>query len=161
MNRFSFAFLLSSFSLFAQNSDKVICELLTKINILLLNEHFKPKPIDDSLSVYVFDTFIESLDAERNIFLKSEYDTLSKLLGFLCFDENYCGFISSDNCKEIEIILRKKNGIIYSKKIKKKIMKAREHSVYSFIIDKRPPIGYLKIPSFYNDFDGDNMKEKC
>jgi carboxyl-terminal processing protease len=36
----------------------------------------QPKPIDDSLSV-VFDSFIDALDPSRNIFLKSEYESLS------------------------------------------------------------------------------------
>ena len=41
-------------------------------------EHYNPKPIDDSLSVYVFETLLENLDSDKNIFLKSEYDYLSK-----------------------------------------------------------------------------------
>jgi carboxyl-terminal processing protease len=59
-------------------NDAKTCEILSKINALIQREHINPKPIDDSLSVYVFDTFIDELDPSRNIFLKSEYDILSQ-----------------------------------------------------------------------------------
>ncbi|WP_306350255.1 S41 family peptidase [Flavobacterium sp. '19STA2R22 D10 B1'] len=77
MNKLPLFLLLSSFALFGQNSDKA-CDLITKINKLIKKEHFKPKPIDDSLSVYVFDSFINTMDSERNIFLKTEYEALTK-----------------------------------------------------------------------------------
>lgn len=54
------------------------CDVILKINSLLQREHFQPKPVDDSLSVFVFETLLSDLDADKNIFLKSEYDYLSK-----------------------------------------------------------------------------------
>jgi carboxyl-terminal processing protease len=60
-----------------QNSAKT-CEILSKINTLVQNEHYQPKPVDDSLSVYVFDTFIDGLDGNRNLFTKIEYEKLCK-----------------------------------------------------------------------------------
>jgi carboxyl-terminal processing protease len=51
------------------------CVLLTKITTLIQSEHIQPKPIDDSLSVFVFDSFIDALDPSR-IVLKSEYELL-------------------------------------------------------------------------------------
>jgi len=77
MKKITLALLLISFSSFAQDSGKS-CEIIQKINTLLQRKHYSPKPIDDSLSVYVFETLLGDLDTDKNIFLKSEYDYLSK-----------------------------------------------------------------------------------
>jgi carboxyl-terminal processing protease len=77
MRKFSLLLFLTTFSLFGQNSAKT-CEILSKINTLIQQEHYHPKPIDDSLSVYVFDTFINGLDGNRNILTKIEYENLCK-----------------------------------------------------------------------------------
>lgn len=77
MKKFSLALLFVSFSSIAQDSGKS-CDILQKINSLIQREHYNPKPIDDSLSVYVFETLLNGLDENKNIFLKSEYDYLSK-----------------------------------------------------------------------------------
>ena len=77
MRKFLLVLLLSTVSLFSQNSDKT-CELLDKINTLIQREHFSPKPVDDSLSVFVFDAFIDNLDGNRNLFTKIEYEKLTK-----------------------------------------------------------------------------------
>ena len=77
MRKFSFVLFLTTFSLFGQNSAKT-CELLSKINALIQHEHFHPKPVDDSLSVFVFDTFMDGLDGNRNLFTKIEYEKLCK-----------------------------------------------------------------------------------
>jgi carboxyl-terminal processing protease len=76
MNKITLVLLLSTFSLFAQNSD-TSCTVLFKINKLLQQEHFNPKPVNDSLSVYIFDELIDNLDPFRNVFLKSQIDSLS------------------------------------------------------------------------------------
>ncbi len=76
MRKFSLVLFLTTFSLLGQNSAKT-CETLSKINTLIQNEHYRPKPVDDSLSVYVFDTFVDGLDANRNLFTKIEYEKLS------------------------------------------------------------------------------------
>ncbi|HEX9151480.1 MAG TPA: peptidase S41, partial [Flavobacterium sp.] len=77
MKTISLVLFLTAFSLFGQNDVKT-CEILSKINTLIQREHINPKPVDDSLSVFVFDSFIDELDPSRNIFLKSEYDILSQ-----------------------------------------------------------------------------------
>ncbi|SFF13416.1 carboxy terminal-processing peptidase [Flavobacterium xueshanense] len=75
MKKLSLIFLLTTFSLFGQNDAKT-CETLSKINALLQREHYQPKPIDDSLSVFVFDGFLDALDSNRNLFTKIEYKKL-------------------------------------------------------------------------------------
>ncbi len=77
MRKFTITFILTTFSLLGQNSAKT-CELLFKINTLIQREHYHPKPVDDSLSVYVFDTFIDNLDSNRNLFTNIEYEKLYK-----------------------------------------------------------------------------------
>ena len=63
--------------LIAQNNASP-CKILSKINALIQQEHVQPKPVDDSLSVFIFDNLINDLDSGRNLFYKSEYDSLSK-----------------------------------------------------------------------------------
>jgi len=76
MKKITLVLLFCSFSLFAQNGG-TNCEILLKINKLLQKEHYSPKPVNDSLSAYVFDELLNDLDPSRNIFLKSQADSLS------------------------------------------------------------------------------------
>lgn len=77
MRKISLILFLTTYSLFGQNSAKT-CEILSKINELIQREHYHPKPVDDSLSVFVFDTFMDDLDGNRNLFTKIEYENLCK-----------------------------------------------------------------------------------
>ena len=94
MKKISLLLFLITFSLFGQNSAKT-CEILSKINSLIQEEHYRPKAVDDSLSIYVFDTFVNGLDGNRNLFTKAEYDDLSKyrLLLDNYILENNCSFL--------------------------------------------------------------------
>lgn len=69
------AFLLFAVTLQAQNHEKA-CVTFSKINDVLQKRHFKPKPVDDSLSVYVYNTVMEGLDENKTLFLQHEYDKL-------------------------------------------------------------------------------------
>jgi carboxyl-terminal processing protease len=100
-----------SFSLFSQNG-KIPCEIISKINVLIQTEHVQPKPIDDSLSVYIFDNIIEELDPARNLILKSEYEELSQnyRLNIDDFLKNKnCDFITSFISTYEKVLLRNKN----------------------------------------------------
>lgn len=104
--------LFASASLFGQNGAKT-CEILSKINTLLQQEHYQPKPIDDSLSVYVFDSFIDELDPNRNIFTKSEYVELCKhrlLLDDYLLDNN-CDFID-DFVSTYQLAIERKKRVL-------------------------------------------------
>lgn len=68
---------LVSFTMAAQNNEKA-CNIFSKISSTLQTKHFKPKPIDDSLSVYVFNTVMENLDDSRILFLQEDHDRLAK-----------------------------------------------------------------------------------
>lgn len=95
MRLYSLALFLITFSLLGQSSTKT-CETLSKINALIQREHFRPKSVDDSLSVYVFDAFMDDLDGNRNLFTKLEYEDLTKhrlsLDNYIL--ENNCSFLN-------------------------------------------------------------------
>ncbi len=57
-------------------------KILRNVGILLEEGHYSPKKIDDSFSQQVFKKFVEDLDGEKNVFLKSDIDNFSK------FDKN-------------------------------------------------------------------------
>lgn len=73
----SLALILLPFVMAAQNHDKA-CDIFSKISSTLQTKHYKPKPIDDSLSVYVFNTIMENLDENRIYFLQEDHDRLAK-----------------------------------------------------------------------------------
>ncbi|WP_298121144.1 S41 family peptidase [Flavobacterium sp.] len=86
--------LLLPFLGFAQ-SEKNPCETLTKINTIIQSQHYKPKVVDDSLSVYVFKTFLEELDEDNRLFTEIEVNNLKKhqlkIDNYLV--ENNCDFL--------------------------------------------------------------------
>ena len=59
-------------------TDKNPCETLIRINQLIQSQHYKPKPIDDSLSVYVFDAFLKQLDSDNRLFTEIEISNLKQ-----------------------------------------------------------------------------------
>lgn len=67
--------------------------------------------------------------------------------------ETINAIVSSDLYKKVELTLRKNDGTVYSVNLEKKIMKAEDNSVYSYIVGKENPIGYINIPSFYTSMD--------
>ena len=113
MKLLSLGFLLATFSLFGQNEAKT-CATLSKINALLQREHYKPKPVDDSLSVFVFDSFLDELDSNRNLFTKVEYEKLrTKRLQLDDYILNSdCSFMNEFIATYREALLRKKKIII-------------------------------------------------
>jgi carboxyl-terminal processing protease len=59
-------------------TDKNPCETLTRINFVIQQQHYRPKPVDDSLSVYVFNNFLEKLDDDNRLFTEIEINNLKK-----------------------------------------------------------------------------------
>jgi carboxyl-terminal processing protease len=79
------------FLLFSQ-TEKNPCETLTRINSLIQENHYKPKPVDDSLSVYVFRTFLSNLDEDNRMFIEPEIAALKK------HQYQIDDYINSKNC---------------------------------------------------------------
>lgn len=108
--------LLASGALFGQNSTQT-CEILNKINALIQTEHIRPKPVDDSLSIFVFDNLINELDPSRNIFFKSEYDEMAAKYRLQLDD-----LILSNDCSFLNDISSKyKIGLLRTKEVLEKI----------------------------------------
>ncbi|PWA09151.1 carboxy terminal-processing peptidase [Flavobacterium laiguense] len=117
MNKISLVLFLFTYSLFGQNSNST-CEILFKINTLIQQEHINPKPVNDSLSAYVFDNLMNELDPSRNIFYKSQFDALSSKYRLHLNDyilKKDCSFISEikalykTNLERNKLILEKIN----------------------------------------------------
>lgn len=70
--------------------------------------------------------------------------------------ETITDIVYSDSYKKVQLTLRKKDGTVYSVSLEKTIMKADDHSVYSFLLGDEQPVGYIKVPSFYSAFDNYN-----
>ena len=110
MKRISLLFLLTTSFLFGQNSTAT-CEILNQINAMIQSEHIKPKPVNDSLSVYVFDNLISELDPSRNIFFKTEYDEMAAKYRLNLDDfilKNDCGFVADITDKYTNALKRTK-----------------------------------------------------
>ncbi|WP_133508583.1 S41 family peptidase [Flavobacterium chryseum] len=116
MKKIVLVLMLTSSVLFSQNSDPT-CEILNKINVLIQTEHIRPKPVDDSLSVFVFDNLINELDPSRNIFFQTEYDELAKKYRLNLDDlilKNDCSFLG-------DITSKYKTGLDRTKTVLEKI----------------------------------------
>ncbi|MFH6996904.1 S41 family peptidase [Flavobacterium sp. FlaQc-57] len=116
MKKISLILLFTTSILFSQNSSET-CDILSKINALIQSEHIRPKPVDDSLSVFVFDNLINELDPSRNIFLKTEYDEIATK-----YRSNLDDFILSNDCSFLaDITAKYKSGLLRTKKVLEKI----------------------------------------
>lgn len=76
-------------------TDKTFCETLQSINTLIQQEHYNAKKVDDSLSVYVFNTFLDKLDENNSIFIASDIDFLKK------HQYKIDDYITTNNCEFI------------------------------------------------------------
>src|SRR6218665_3676001 len=116
MRKILLLFLLFTNVIFSQNGSET-CEIVNKINALIQAEHIRPKPVDDSLSIFVFDNLIDELDPSRNIFFKSEYDEMSEKYRLNLDDlilQNDCSFLA-------DIISKYNNGLLRTKAVLEKI----------------------------------------
>ncbi|WP_264523529.1 S41 family peptidase [Flavobacterium sp. N502536] len=116
MKKIALALMLTTNFLFSQSSDPT-CEIVNKINAVIQEEHIRPKPVDDSLSIFVFDNLINELDPSRNIFFKTEYDKMAEK-----YRTNLDDFILSNDCSFLADITSKyKEGLLRTKQVLEKI----------------------------------------
>jgi carboxyl-terminal processing protease len=105
-------FLVIPALVFAQKSNNV-CQTISKVSAIIEKNHFQPKPIDDSLSVFVFDNLMDDLDQGRTIFSKNEFETLSRhrlLLDDYIFQKQ-CDFID-ELVDRYKIALKRKRKVL-------------------------------------------------
>jgi len=76
MKRLAWLLLLLPLLVRPQDS-RSTCHTLAALNRLLQRDHYRPKPVDDSLSAYVFDKLVDYLDENHLLFLEGEYDKLA------------------------------------------------------------------------------------
>ncbi len=62
-------------------------QIMRLVEQILTQGHYSPQPIDDNFSKKVFNKYIEVLDIDKNLFLKSDIDLLSKNYGTRIDDE--------------------------------------------------------------------------
>jgi carboxyl-terminal processing protease len=72
--------------------------------------------------------------------------------------ESISNMILSEANKNIVLTLKRKAGKNFDVLVEKQVIKDEENTVYSFIIEKDIKIGYIKIPSFYADFENNSNK---
>ncbi|KFF05848.1 S41 family peptidase [Flavobacterium reichenbachii] len=133
MKKITLLFLFTTSILFSQNSTTT-CEILNKINILIQTEHIRPKPVNDSLSIFVFDNLMNELDPSRNILLKSEYDEMASK-----YRLNLDNLILSNDCSFLTEIKNKYiAGLTRTKNILEKIQSA------TFDYNKKDTIRFYK-----------------
>ncbi len=56
-------------------------KILTTLGSLIEQNHYSPKPIDDNFSKEIFKRFLQSLDPDKNILLKTDLQSLRKFEG--------------------------------------------------------------------------------
>ena len=67
--------LLISLSIHAQDNTKA-CQVFNRISTVMEQKHYKPKPVNDSLSAYVFNTVIDQLDENHVLLIDEEFNRL-------------------------------------------------------------------------------------
>lgn len=97
LKKLLFTLLLSPVLLVAQ-SEPNPCVTLTRINDMLQKMHYKPKPMDDSLSVFVYTNFLTKLDENNRLF--TEVD----LAKFKDFKYQIDDFIANKDCSFLDVM---------------------------------------------------------
>ena len=107
---FFFIISLLFFSKIVAQKESSTCETLGKIKKLIEQTHYKPKPINDSLSAFVFLKFFEKIDPQKDIFLEYEFNSLKK------HKFNIDNYINNNKCDFLDEIFTK-----YSQGINRKV----------------------------------------
>lgn len=89
-----FFFICSNASIWSQEPS--FCEKLSKLRDVVATYHFHSKPINDSLSVHVYDLFLETINIKKQLFTQREMDLFEKdrLLLDDYISNSKCDFIS-------------------------------------------------------------------
>lgn len=93
-------------SLLAAQSDVNPCATLSKINDVFQRKHYQPKPLDDSLSIYVYRTFLGEIDENNRLFTEED------LLKFKDFKYKIDDYIVSKDCSFLETMYQSYNNVI-------------------------------------------------
>lgn len=112
-------------------------KILHNVTDMLKEAHYSPKPIDDSFSKKIFYKYFETLDPNKNIFLKEDIEALKKF-----------EFKIDDEMKGANVEFFKAAGVIFNKRVEEAALISKE------ILNK--PFDYT-IDEMYNG-DPDKLK---
>lgn len=79
-------------------SEQNPCVTLSRINDMLQKMHYKPKPVDDSLSVFVYNNFLTKLDENNRLFTEADLEK------FKDFKYNIDDFIANKDCSFLDVM---------------------------------------------------------
>ncbi len=112
LKRFTLLFFLCCFFIAQSQEQPEFCDQLKAIQALVKDEHFKPKILDDSLSVGVFNLFLAQLENNKKLFTKDDMVLFEN--DRLQFDnyiaDNDCALIDSCFEPKTEYPLTPQNG---------------------------------------------------
>ncbi len=118
-------------------SEMDACSTLTKMSQLIKKLHYKPKPINDSLSVYLFTNFLDNLDPNNDLFLSSDIELLKK------YKYKIDDYINSENCDFLNTFFKTYNTAVDRRakiisEIKNEPFSLTNPEVIRFYSKKRP-----------------------
>lgn len=93
---------------------------------------------------------------EENDVIKSLTSTSKTLEAFCISNDDIEAFISNQDHETIVFKIKKQNGAILDIELAKTEVKIEENSSTAFVLNTKSDYAYLKIPSFYTDFDLSN-----
>lgn len=93
---------------------------------------------------------------DENDVIKSLTSPTQTLETFCVSNEDIIAFTSNEKNETIIFKIKKQNGSVHDIQLTKTDLKVEDNSCTAFILKKRSNYAYLKIPSFYTDFDTPN-----
>lgn len=90
---------------------------------------------------------------DENDVIKSLASPTQILETFCVSNEDITAFTSNEKNETIIFKIKKQNGSIHDIQLTKTELKVEENSCTAFLLDKKSNYVYLKIPTFYTDFD--------
>lgn len=93
---------------------------------------------------------------DENDVIKSLSSPTQTLETFCVSNEDIVAFTSNEKNETIIFKIKKQNGSVHDIQLTKSEHKVEENSCTSFILENESNFAYLKIPSFYTDFDSPN-----
>ncbi|NMH26393.1 hypothetical protein G6042_14085 [Flavobacterium sp. SE-s27] len=105
MKKILFLLLFAPFLLIAQ-SEQNPCVTLSRINDMLQKMHYKPKPVDDSLSVFVYTNFLTKLDENNRLFTEADLEK------FKDFKYQIDDFILTKDCSFLDVMYQTYNQVV-------------------------------------------------
>ena len=93
---------------------------------------------------------------DENDVIKSLSSPTQTLETFCVSNEDIVAFTSNEKNETITFKIKKQNGSVHDIQLTKTEHEVEENSCTAFILENESNLAYLKIPSFYTDFDSPN-----